>query len=454
MSTNTKATDNLSLSLDQRPLVHSSNLVETDLWLRRGVWLYFILLIMEGALRKWFLPGLATPLLIVRDPIALWLVLSVWQRGQLPLTAYVAGCVGIGVVGIFTAVFLGHGSIPVALFGARILLIHFPLMFVIGRIFTQADVIKLGRVTLMIAIPMAILTAMQFYSPQSAWVNRGLGGSEEGAGFSGAMGYFRPPGTFSFTNGLSLFFSFVAPFVFYFWIRSEKISKFILIGGTLALLASIPLSISRSLLFSVLVTMLFTVIGVAFKPKFLGRIIVACIGLIIALAALSQTSFFQTAFEAFTSRFETANSVEGGVEGVLVDRYLGGLIGQITGNADIPLFGYGIGMGTNVGSMLLAGKVKYLIAEGEWGRLIGELGLLMGMGMILLRLGFCAKVTWAAYTKLRSGDLLPWVLLSFGLLVIPQSQWAQPTALGFSTLIGGLIIASMRGTECSGDNEV
>jgi len=37
------------------------------------------------------------------------------------------------------------------------------------------------------------------------------------------------------------------------------------------------------------------------------------------------------------------------------------------------------------------------------------------------------------------------MLLSFALLIIPQGQWAQPTSLGFSTLIGGLMIACFNG---------
>jgi hypothetical protein len=36
----------------------------------------------------------------------------------------------------------------------------------------------MGIATLWIAIPMAILIALQFHSPQSAWVNRGVGGEE------------------------------------------------------------------------------------------------------------------------------------------------------------------------------------------------------------------------------------------------------------------------------------
>jgi hypothetical protein len=34
------------------------------------------------------------------------------------------------------------------------------------------------------------------------------------------------------------------------------------------------------------------------------------------------------------------------------------------------------------------------------------------------------------------------MLLSFALLVFPQGQWAQPTTLGFSTLIVGMLIAA------------
>src|SRR5690606_5307975 len=100
---------------------------DRDRLLKQGIWLYFLLLIFEGALRKWFLPGLSTPLLLIRDPISLWLIIKVWQRGLLPSNFYLTGIVLVGTAGIFTAIFIGHGSLPVALFGARILLVHFPL---------------------------------------------------------------------------------------------------------------------------------------------------------------------------------------------------------------------------------------------------------------------------------------------------------------------------------------
>ncbi|MCD0486860.1 hypothetical protein LPB86_01380 [Pedobacter sp. MC2016-14] len=410
--------------------------------LKRGIWAYFFLLIFEGALRKWVLPGLATPLLVIRDPIAIWLVITCWNKGLLPSNFYLNAMFWLGVFGFIAAIFVGHGSVPVAIFGARIFMIHFPMIFVIGKIMDRNDVLEMGKALLVISIIMVTLIALQFYSSQSAWVNKGIGG-DEGTGFAGAMGFFRPSGTFSFTNGISLFFSLVACFSIYFLLNQKGVNRLILIFSSGAVIASIPLSISRGLFFAIVVSVFFAVIGASRNPKYAGKIIISGIVLFFCIIILSQFTFFNQATEAFTSRFETAGEQEGGLQGTLGDRYLGGMLGALNKSTQQPVFGYGIGMGTSVGSQLLTGKVSYLIAEGEWGRLVGELGAIMGIGAILVRLSFCFNLSVRAYKKLVSGDFLPWILLSFGLVNIPQAQWAQATSLGFSILIGGMIIASL-----------
>ena len=422
----------------------SSANVDQYAFLKRLIWTYYIFLIFEGALRKWVLPELATPLLIVRDPIALFIVVLTWRRGLLPVTPYLFGMVIIGIAALVTATLFGHGNPLVALFGARILLLHYPLIFAIGRIFTREDVVKMGRVTLWLAIPISLLLVLQFYSPQSAWVNRGVGGNMEGVGFSGAMGFFRPSSTFSFTNGTTLFYGFAAAFTIFFWLNRKSINGLILVFATIAVLLAIPFSISRSLFFGVGVSLLFVLFAISRKPKYLAYIIPAALGTVLLITLLNQTSFFSKATEVFTARFELASESEGGLEGVLLDRYLGSLFAAVTKASDFPFFGYGLGLGTNVGSMLTKGEVIYLISEDEWGRLIGELGPLMGLLVILIRVGLSVKISFAAYAKVVKGDLLPWILLSFGLLVIPQGQWGQPTTLGFGCLIGGLMLASLR----------
>src|SRR5450631_3387685 len=150
--------------------------------LKRGIWIYFFLIIFEGALRKWVLPGLATPLLLIRDPVALWLLIKSMRVGLLPANIYLKAMIVVCIIGIFTTLFLGHGNLTVTLFGARILILHFPLIFVIGNIFDKQDVENMGKVIVIITIPMAFLTALQFYSSQDAWVNRGIGGDTNGAG--------------------------------------------------------------------------------------------------------------------------------------------------------------------------------------------------------------------------------------------------------------------------------
>jgi hypothetical protein len=420
--------------------------------IKTGIWIYFFLVIFEGALRKWVLPGLASPLLIIRDPIALWLLIAAWRKGLLVFNPYMKLMVGIGIIGIFTTLLFGHGNVWVALYGARGLLVHFPFIFLVGQVFNRDDVIKVAKATVWLAIPMTLLIAFQFYSPQSAFVNQGVGGTDS-AGFTGALNFFRPPATFSFTNGTTLFYSFLAPFVLYFWLF-KGFNRIVLLAATACLFASIPLSISRGLLFQVCLSVIFMLIGVLRRPEYAGKLLIAVMGLIIVLIPASQSTYFQTATEVFSERFTTANKAEGGMNGVLVDRYLGGMAFALGNAPNAPVTGYGLGMGTNVGSMLLSGHIDFLIAEEEWGRTIGELGPFMGLAIILTRLLMAFYLLLACFKKLGENDFLPWLLLSFGLIQVAQGGWAQPTSLGFCVMIGGLTIASLNTAAHNGQQVI
>ncbi len=417
--------------------------------LKKLIWAYLLLLIFEGALRKWVLPGLATPLLLIRDPLALWLIFKAWQRNLLPSNIYLFFIILIGAVSTFVAVLVGHGSLGVALFGARIFLIHLPLIFVIGRVFDYDDVIKVGKVVLWLAVPMTVLVALQFYSPQSAWVNRGVGGDIEGAGFGGALGFYRPPGTFSFTNGNTLFFSFLACYVVYFWFDQSRVNRILLVCASIALIAAIPLSISRGLFFQAAVTLAFASIIAFYRPKYTLHLIwVVLIGVIIVIG-LGNTEFFQTATEAFNARYDNANETEGGLEGVLGGRFLGSMFRAVERAGEFPFFGYGLGISTNVGKTLLPDNAGAGIYDFEWERLIMELGTLLGLLTIIVRVSLSVKIAYASHLSLKAGNLLPWMLLSFGSLSLVQAQWAQPTSLGFCTLISGLMISSLKNSKGS-----
>lgn len=403
-----------------------------------------LLLIFEGALRKWFLPGLATPLLVIRDPIALGVILLAGRHRLLPVNTYVVTVVLIGVIATIGAVFSGHGHPFVAAYGARLMLVHFPFAFVIGKVFSRQDVIKLGEVFLWITIFMVILAGFQFISPQSAWVNRGVGGDMEGAGFDGAMGYFRPPGTFSFTNGLTLFLSLSSAFIFYFWLEPRQTNRLVLLGATIALIASIPISISRALVFQVFITICFTTMVAVRRPKYAKMLFPALIGIGLGIGVLAMTPVFQTAIEVLTTRFTSASKAEGGLEGTLGDRFLGGMITAVANSTDKAIFGAGLGLGTNVGAKLATGKVQFVLAEAEWGRTISEIGPFLGVSLVFLRCVLALHLLWLSFIQISKGSPLAWMIMSFALLIIAQGGWAQPTALGFHALVLGLVIAALK----------
>src|SRR6185503_11521049 len=410
---------------------------------KNGIWVYFFLLIFEGGLRKWVLPGLAAPLLIVRDPVAIWVIVIAWRRGLLKSNFSLSATFAISIFGLVTALIYGHGNLLVGIYGVRTLLLHFVLIFIIGNVFNRDDVLKIGKAMIWITIPMTILLILQFYSPQSAWVNLGIGADTGGGGFSGALGYFRPPGTFSFINGTVLFYSLSACFILYFWFSPKRyIKRPLLIAASVAVAIAIPMSISRSLFFMVAFTGIFVLIGFARNARRTGTMITSALVILTIFLVLSQLTFFQTATEAFSTRLTNASEIEGGFSGTFGNRYLGSLLNAFNVSGDFPFFGYGIGMGTNVGSQLLTGEVNFLIAEGEWGRLVGELGLVMGLAIILTRVGLTVKIAILAFKKLSVGDFLPWILTSYCFLTVPQGQWAQPTTLGFSVFVAGLTIAA------------
>ena len=60
--------------------------------LRRMIWLYFVLLIAEGALRKWFVPSLSVPLLVIRDPLVLLIYAQAARCRRFPVSGPMVAC--------------------------------------------------------------------------------------------------------------------------------------------------------------------------------------------------------------------------------------------------------------------------------------------------------------------------------------------------------------------------
>lgn len=416
---------------------------------RKAIWLYLILLIFEGAIRRWVLPSLATPLLVVRDPIVVWLVIVGIYKGWLN-NIYVISMMVVSTISLFFTLLVGHQNLLVGIFGWRIYFFFFPFIFVIGHLLSKTEILKMGRFILYLSIPMTVLIVIQFYSPQSAWVNLGVGGDVDGAGFGGALGFFRPPGTFSFISGYTNFQLIVACFLFYYLIsnksldRKYQINQLLLWVMLVCFLISIPYSISRTHFFQSIVIGLFVLIGSIFTNKKKKILKIIALG----IAAISIVFMFDLqgkSLDAFSTRMQSASESEGGLNGTLGSRYLGSTVRAIT--EDFPFWGYGIGFGTNVGAKSLGLKNMYtkFNSDQEWVRVFGESGFLLGLFIMSIRVLFSFSVFLRAFNLLKKKQLfLPWLLSSAILMLMLMGQLNATTSLGFAVFVSGIGLAVLK----------
>jgi len=414
-----------------------------DKYLIKKIFLiYFILLITEGGLRRWVLPGIATPLLIIRDPFAFYIIFLAFKNSLIPKNIWLQIILIVAIISFYTALIFGHGNILVALFGIRILLLHFPLVIIMGYILEKSDIINFGKIILWISIPMCILITIQFYSPQTAWVNKGVGFSKDGAGFGGTADYFRPPGTFSFITGVTSFFSLASVFVFYFWIKIQEVNKALLIISTFAILIAIPTSISRTLLLFNSINFIIFILIKLKQPNFLKNFVQLIFGIIFIFILLINSNKFNTQINAFTDRFTSANEIETNStivssNSILINIYKRFIYSTFQKfDNDKSLFGYGIGAGSNVGAQLLTGNVGITVAEGEIAREIGECGLILGLIIVFIRIHMTYKFTNLSFELYKLGDSLPIMFTGIGAIYLFQGGWAQPNDLGFYVIIG------------------
>ena len=180
---------------------------------RRSLAVVFLLVVVEGALRKWFLPQFSDLLYFLKDLVLLGAYLRFFffskAAPKLSLPSYyikfflllsAAWC-------IFQVFNPSLGSPIVGLFGLRGYLFYMPLMWLIPNLFeTEEELYKALRWYLLLVIPVGILGIIQFYSPASSPLNIYAGGTDPTAGFSGTD-RLRITGTFPYISGYAVYLS-------------------------------------------------------------------------------------------------------------------------------------------------------------------------------------------------------------------------------------------------------
>lgn len=406
-------------------------------FLRQLVWLYFWLLLLEGALRKWLMPGLSTALLIVRDPVVVAIYAVALSRGIFPRTNFVFATAILGLL-CFAASFTGIGNLKVSLYGWRADFLHLPLIALLPRVLRQEDVRLFGKVLLIMMVPEMILSVLQFQGgPASQW-NVGAGG-ELGAQLFAVEGKVRASGTFSFSTGFAIYLALCAAFLLYDLLSGGIYPRWLTLLAAPSLVLAVVVSASRTAVISVAIVCAMVLYIAAMKPEQFGAALRPVIVALLVVVALGKfTTLFDEGLDVHKRRFEGG----GGLSEGIIKRYFQEFAAAGRALVKAPLLGVGLGVGTNAGARMLRGERQFLLGEGEWERVLMESGPILGTGYLALRCTALTMVLGAALSAYRRNHTLPLLLAGVSGTDLVTGQFGQPTALGLAVFTAGLALAA------------
>lgn len=417
--------------------------------IRRLIWLYFVLLLIEGALRKWVLPQLSNPLLIIRDPVVLLAYFLAIRARVFPANAWVYS---LGVIGVLS---LAVSFIPlwpylaptriglVAGYGFRSNFLHLPLIFLMARVLRIEDVKRFGWWTLALLIPMALVMVAQFQAAPDALINRTAGG--EGEMMTASLGKVRTAATFSFVIGVVAYFALAAAFLIWGALKRDVYPAWLLAAAAIAAVIGTSVSGSRSVVGAVAVVVASLVAVVFLRPAAINRFGQALIATLVLGFIVTRLPIFKEGFNVLSTRFsEVAEATEMTVGASVIDRVFGDYSGAAYVLTKAPFLGYGLGIGTNAGAKFLTGRSMFLLSEGEWSRIFLESGPLLGLAYVLWRCGLVLRVGVLCLRSVRHGYVLPLLLFSSSFMPLMSGQFGQPTVLGFAVFTTGLALAARK----------
>jgi hypothetical protein len=435
----TTETISLPRNLPKKKVV-SQSVVSDYAFIKKLIWAYFLLLLFEGALRKWFLPGLSQGLLIIRDPIVIWIYYLCYARGVFPLdNKYLQRCFQWVALAVVLSFLINRAHPFTIAYGTRTNLLHFPLIFIMARVLSFKDVLNFGKAFLLLALPMTWIVAQQFQADRFDAINTAAGGTGHQMMTSGDK--VRASGTFSFVSGIVFYYCFTVSYIIYGFLAKGTFPKWMLYLGTSATLLAMVTAGSRAVIAECLQVLACIGFLAYFKPSEFGKIAGSIFGFsTLGLILYTQVDLFQEGLDFLTLRFEEAANVEGNPIEAYFTRYYEIIVAPYYYNMWTGFFGNGLGTATRAGSALGGGLGG---AEISWSRQVLENGLFVGGLYILWRLWIFKDLMMACINGVKRGSYLAIFLFGAAAPIILFSPYGQPTNLGFAAFGGGLCLAAL-----------
>jgi hypothetical protein len=404
----------------------------------RGIQIILVVVIVEGAVRKWFLPSATEIVYFYKDVVMAATLFGYFRkRRKEPFVIkrrVRLASIAIGLFAFYALTSIGMPSGPhplIGLLGLKAYCLYIPLAFITPRAFPDKErLIGFLKWYSLIVLPVAVIGVMQFLdtnrgSSLNRYAIEQMPGQVTGIAMFGTASenyYVRITGTFSYVTGLSVYL----PIMFALLLaltslyskrglpRWSRILYYSALGVTVVL--AFMTGSRGSVLAMVVVAIVFYLFT---SGRQIGRRLqqIAVVGVIIFVAL---TSVFPQAYDAFYNRTF-------GGEGRRSEGWsrMTSVLNLPTNEASYAgLLGYGIGLTQNAVPALMrrlgiseADRLP-VDSEGESGRVTLELGMIGFVLYTLMRLVLLVTV-WRMSMSMRDRESKMLAFAATAALVVP-----------------------------------
>jgi hypothetical protein len=390
--------------------------------------LFFLLVVLDGALRKWVLPSYATPLLLLKD-VVLWGGFLVYAFSRDPfelprplrstwipvlLVAYIS-------VVLLQAFNVRQPNLIVPVIGLKAHLAYLPLIVLLPALLSQITEREglrfLWKYSVYLYLPILILCVYQFFQPKTAWINQYV---REMTTVATVEEHPRVTGTFSYIGSLAPYLRFngyLSASILLAGIQwnRRKITALgsLLLAGTFVVL---PMTGSRGNVLLVAGGLVALILVVKLKRgarlRILGGLVIISV---IAVQGLSGSILLE-GWEALSTRVDPA-----GVEDAQ-GRTLSLLLAPFKRIEEAGLFGYGVGTQHQAAGRFVSGSIREAFIGTDNGalRLLAELGIL---GWIVLLSLKTALMYFALQSVRRSQGPLELIIGATAFCMLLSNLW-------------------------------
>jgi hypothetical protein len=401
-----------------------------------------LIAVFEGAVRKWAIPDYGQFVYFAKDLLLLGAYAGFFLPRVLrhqPLALRHPATTPLVLFGFVAVLELANPLLPnlaIGLFGLKAYLVYAPLLYLVPCAFRETAELRRFLMTfVLVAFVPLTLGVVQFWAPLDSVLNR-YAWEEDPAGIAtfAETGKVRITGTFSFISGHTVYLTLIILIGVALMGVERGRRQRLTIGAALALaVANLLMTGSRGPFLALGAAVPALLVLAGFTPRRVSLARAAVPGVAVFAAVVLAVNAFPDAVAAFRERVEAGEDVPGRVLGVVRE--------PLWALGEAGVIGYGIGT-THQATVFLGGRGDAVPpAEGEWERIILEVGPIGFVLMLLTRFLVITRA-WQAWRARREGDsrALLAVALTFLLVGLPGHIVFNHTAAIFYWFMAGVAL--------------